>query len=104
MKQVMIELMLYAGCVLMAYNIYRYAHFSRQYCRQDQWKQEQRIFRIPMALLVLFLAGYLSITFVGRPDLVVSGILFGGSIFVFVAGTVVVAIVRRRKKKKAEEA
>ena len=84
MKQGMIELMLYAGCVLMAYNIYRYAHFSRQYCRQDQWKQEQRIFRIPMALLVLFLAGYLSITFFGRPDLVVSGILFGGSIFVFV--------------------
>lgn len=38
------------------------------------------------------------------PYLRIGALVSAGSIFVFVAGTVVVAILRRRKKKKAEEA
>ena len=84
MKQVIINLMIYIGCVLMAYNIYRYVQFSRRVRGHGNWELEQRLFRIPILLLILFLAGYISIAAFGQPDLVVSGILFGGSIFVLV--------------------
>ena len=41
-------------------------------------------YRIPLILLILFLAGYLAVGGFGHPDLIISGILFGGSLFVFV--------------------
>lgn len=39
---------------------------------------------IPIVLLVFFLLGYIAVGIFGRPYLIVAGILFGGSIFVFV--------------------
>ena len=83
MKPVLIYLMLYLGSALMAYNIYRYVRFSRHVRKYGNWEQERRLFNIPILLLVLFLLGYLSVALFGHPDLVVSSILFGGSIFVF---------------------
>ncbi len=77
-------LMIYAGSALMAYNIYGYICFSRDVRRHGNWDRERRLFYLPIWLLVLFFVGYLIVGFFGKPDLVMAGILFGGSIFVFV--------------------
>ena len=84
MENIFIYLMIYAGSTLMAYNIYRYVCFSRDVRRHGDWDQEQRLFNIPILLLILFFVGYLVVGFWGNPDLVMAGILFGGSVFVFV--------------------
>ena len=84
MKDVFLYLMIYAGSALMAYNIYRYVCFSRDVRKHGNWDQEQRLFNIPILLLILFFIGYLTVGIFGKPDLVMAGILFGGSVFVFV--------------------
>ncbi|MCR5074081.1 MAG: response regulator [Clostridiales bacterium] len=84
MKNFFLYLMIYAGSVLMAYNIYRYVCFSRDVRKRGNWDQEQRLFNLPILLLILFFIGYLIVGVFGKPDLVMAGILFGGSIFVFV--------------------
>ena len=84
MDDVFIYLMIYAGSALMAYNIYRYICFSRDVRKHGNWDQEQKLFNIPIMLLIMFFAGYLIVGLFGKPDLVMAGILFGGSIFVFV--------------------
>lgn len=84
MKNVFLYLMIYAGSALMAYNIYRYVCFSKDVRKRGNWDKEQRLFNIPILLLILFFAGYLTVGIFGKPDLVMAGILFGGSIFVFV--------------------
>ena len=84
MKDVFIYLMIYAGSALMAYNIYGYMCFSRDVRKHGNWDRERKLFYLPIWLLILFFAGYLFVGFFGKPDLVISGILFGGSIFVFV--------------------
>ena len=84
MKDVFLYLMIYAGSVLMAYNIYRYICFSRDVRKRGNWDREQRLFNLPIMLLVMFFIGYLVVGIFGKPDLVMAGILFGGSIFVFV--------------------
>jgi len=84
MKEVLIYLMIYAGSALMAYNIYRYICFSREIRKHGNWDQEQRLLYFPIWLLIVFFIGYLVVGIFGNPDLVMAGILFGGSIFVFV--------------------
>ena len=68
----------------MAVNIFRYLRFSASLRAHGDWKREGQILCIPIALLILFLAGYLAIGIFGKPDLVIASVLFGGSIFVFV--------------------
>ena len=82
MKQVSIYLMIYLGSALLAYNIYRYFRFSRDVRRHGNWDRERWLLNMPLALIILFLFGYLAVGLFGRPDLIVSGILFGGSLFV----------------------
>ena len=84
MKDVFLYLMIYAGSALMAYNIYRYVCFSRDVRKHGNWDQEQKLFNLPILLLIMFFIGYLIVGFFGKPDLVMAGILFGGSVFVFV--------------------
>ena len=84
MKNFFLYLMIYAGSALMAYNIYRYVCFSRDVRKHGNWDQELRLFNLPILLLILFFIGYLIVGVFGKPDLVMAGILFGGSIFVFV--------------------
>ena len=83
MKNIILYLMLYAGSALMAYNIYRYVSFSRDVRKHGNWDTEQRLLYIPIWLLIMFFIGYLIVAIFGKPDLVMAGILFGGSIFVF---------------------
>ena len=84
MKDIFIYLMIYAGSALMAYNIYRYICFSRVVRNHGNWDQGRGLFILPIMLLILFFVGYLIVGIFGKPDLVMAGILFGGSIFVFV--------------------
>ncbi len=84
MKETFLYLMIYAGSALMAYNIYRYICFSRDVRKRGNWDREQKLLYIPIWLLVMFFIGYLVVGIFGKPDLVMAGILFGGSIFVFV--------------------
>lgn len=74
--------MVYAGSMLMVYNVYHYVIFTRRL--KKKWGKGQLVLDVPVVLLVMFLIGYLAVGFLGKPDLIVSGILFGGSIFVLV--------------------
>ena len=74
--------MVYAGVALMVFNIYRYVKFERHLRSRGGWESEQRLLSIPIVLLVMFLVGYLAVGIFGAVDLIVSAILFGGSIFV----------------------
>ena len=84
MKDVFLYMMIYAGSALMAYNIYRYMCFARDVRKHGNWDQEQRLFNIPICLLIMFFIGYLIVGLFGKLDLVIAGILFFGSVFVFV--------------------
>lgn len=76
--------MVYLGSALMIYNICGFINFARSLRGQKTWEKHNKILYIPIALLILFFIGYLAVGIFGKPDLIVSGILFGGSIFVFV--------------------
>ncbi len=84
MRDMLINVMIFAGSALMAWNICQYVRFSRRIRENGDWDQEIRILNIPIILLVLFFVGYLVVGIFGHPDLVMAGILFGGSIFVLV--------------------
>ena len=91
MQKLLIYSMLYIGIVLMVWNIIQYVRFARHIQKRGDWQQEKSALNIPIILLVLFLAGYIAVTLIGYPDLIVAGILFGGSIFV----AVILSLIRR---------
>jgi len=95
MMDLIIYFMVYGGSVLMACNIYKYIRFSRYIRQQGDWTREHRLFSIPVILLILFLAGYLSIGLFGQPDLIIAAILFGGSIFVLLMLVVIQRVIER---------
>ena len=76
--------MIYCGIVIMVYNVVQYVRFAGSLRSTGDWDRERLIFNIPVILLVLFLAGYIAVALFGKPDIIVSAILFGGSIFVAV--------------------
>lgn len=90
--------MIFAGSALMVLNIIRYCAFARFLRKGRGWKEENRILNIPIVLLALFLAGYIIVGVFGDPDIIMAGILFGGSIFVFI-----ILIVMRRITDKVIE-
>lgn len=78
-----------AGSLLMVYNIYHFYQFiqnqrdvlSAEGGNDSYWQI------IGLVLLIFFLIGYLVIAISGRADLMMASVLFFGSIFVFVAET-----------------
>ena len=80
----MIRALIYLGSALMVYNIYGFVCFARYVRRLRSWSTGAAVLYFPIVLLVLFLMGYLAVSLFGAPDLIMAGILFGGSIFVFV--------------------
>ena len=74
--------LVYLGVAVMVYNIYGFVRYARYLKGQKTWRASSAILYIPIVLVVLFLAGYLAVALFGQPDLVIAGILFGGSIFV----------------------
>ncbi|MER2143157.1 MAG: histidine kinase dimerization/phospho-acceptor domain-containing protein, partial [Eubacteriales bacterium] len=75
--------MVYLGSLIMVYNICGFVRFARYVKKLDSWNANNYILHIPIILLVCFLLGYLAVGLFGKPDLIVAGILFGGSLFVF---------------------
>lgn len=76
--------MVFAGALLMVYNITGFVRFAIHIKKQKTWKADNAILHTPIVLLVLFLAGYIAVGVFGKPDIIVAGILFFGSVFVFI--------------------
>ncbi len=87
--------MVYLGSALMVYNIFGFLRFARFIRGMKMWRWGNRILYIPIILLVSFLLGYLMVGLFGNPDILVAGILFGGSVFVFVIYRLFNTILRR---------
>ncbi len=91
---------IYAGSGLMVYNIVRCAGFVRRMQSLRDWGGRQPLLYIPLVLLSLFLVGYLSVGFFGEPDIIVAGILLGGSIFVDIIFRVMFQIIDHLRESK----
>ena len=87
--------MVFMGSLIMVYNICGFVRFARYVKKLDSWDADDRILYIPIILLVCFLLGYLAVGVFGKPDLIVAGILFGGSLFVFVMYKLLSSITQR---------
>ena len=79
-----IDGMIYLGSALMVYNIHGFIRFARRIRNRAGWRERNQLLYVPIILLLLFLMGYLAVGFFGKPDLIIAGILLGGSIFVFI--------------------
>lgn len=79
----LINAMIIAGALLMVYNIIRYHSFIGKMAWMQNSQGDKHVLYLPLVFLILFLIGYLLVAFIGEPDLLVAGILLGGSIFVF---------------------
>lgn len=104
MLPVVIHGMIYCGAALMVYNIYGFIHFARFVRNLKSWKGSSFVLYVPIVLLIFFLFGYLFVGFLGDPDLIMAGILFGGSIFVFIIYKLLISIVRRIVEAEQMEA
>ncbi len=78
----LVRALIMAGSLIMVINIFLYVRLERYIVREWKVGKEVRGLYVPITLLVLFLAGYLAVGIFGRPDIVMAGILFGGSVFV----------------------
>lgn len=87
--------MVYLGALLMVYNVYGFVRFERYVSSLRGWESGRAILRIPIVLLSFFLLGYIGVGVFGHPDLLVAGILFGGSIFVFIIHRLLFSIVSK---------
>ena len=84
MDIILIYGMIYFGSALMIINILLYFRLRKQILTILSEERGHWAFAIPAILLLMFLAGYLTVGLLGRPDIIISAILLGGSIFVFV--------------------
>ena len=98
--QVLILLMISSGALLMVVNIARFIKFIRgsrdvlsSGVRTDQiWEG------ISLILLIFFLVGYITVALTKSADLMLAGILFGGSIFVAIILTLIFRLVTTVKE------
>ncbi|MBR3244016.1 MAG: response regulator [Parasporobacterium sp.] len=96
--------MVFLGSALMVFNIIGFIRFTRSVKNDNSWTHNNGILYIPIVLLVMFLLGYLGIGFFGDPDILVAGILFGGSVFVFIMYLLLNGITRRIKENETLKA
>lgn len=82
--QFVIYALIYLGSALMVFNIVSFIRYAKRISAGEDWGKSKWFLIVPNLLLILFLAGYLAVGIFGEPDLIISGILFGGSIFVTV--------------------
>ena len=92
--------MIICGIIIMVTNIYRFIRFlfgSRDVLSSgDRWDMIWK--NIALALLVFFLIGYILVASFGKPDLIIGGILFGGSIFVAIVLTLIFTLIATVKE------
>ena len=76
-------------------NIYRYFGFTRRMRWMAEGRKSRLVLYVPLLLLLFFLLGYLATAFFGSPNLVMAGILLGGSVFVLIILSILYYIVDR---------
>ena len=91
--KIIIPCMIYLGSALMVYNILHYYRFAQNMKKTEALEMRRTFLYLPFFLLVFFLIGYLITALFGNPNLVMGGILFGGSVFVFLVLNVMIRIV-----------
>ncbi len=100
----LIYALVYIGSAVMVYNIWRYHDFMRKLQAVDERGQMRKLVVVPFALLIAFLVGYLVVGLLGEPDLVIAGILFGGSLFVAIVLEVIYRIIGQLRENNARAA
>ena len=100
--KLLVYIMIYLGSALMVYNIVRYLGFTKKMGWLLKNVRNRILLYAPLVLLSLFLAGYLLVGILGKPDLLVAGILFGGSIFVSLILILIYGITDRVKAHEAQ--
>ncbi len=93
--KIIIYTMIFIGIALMIVNIVLYLGFIKKVNKIKNLKNKSFLLYFPFTLLILFLIGYILVSIISKPDIVVSSILFGGSIYVFVLLIVIYNIVNR---------
>ena len=93
--------MVYLGAALMVFNIYGFVRFAWFMRQQQAFRNRRAVLYVPVILLVLFLIGYVLIGLVGSPDLIIGGVLFGGSIFVYIMYRLFGIVTRRLLENEA---
>ncbi len=88
----LINLMIFAGSALMVYNILRYGSFMKAAVSLERRTERRGMLVVPLLLLIFFLVGYLTVGLTGIGTLLIAGILFGGSVFVFLLLSVMMTI------------
>ena len=89
------KLMILVGSVLMILNIYRYFGFTRRMRWMAEGRKSRLVLYVPLLLMLFFLLGYLATAFFGSPNLVMAGILLGGSVFVLIILSILYYIVEQ---------
>jgi Signal transduction histidine kinase len=79
-----VGIIIFTGSAIMLLNIILYIRFERRFTKEWGWEKAKSGLYLPIVLLILFFIGYLAVGFSGAYNLVVAGILFGGSVFVLV--------------------
>jgi len=87
--------LVFSGVALMVYNIFLYFLFIKYVTKIKNLQSKKFFLYFPFVLLILFLVGYLLVGIMSDPDLIMSGILFGGSVYVFLLLIVIRGIVNR---------
>ena len=100
----MVTALIIIGSIIMVGNIIAYVRFIRTSTDvMLSGKHGEPIWEnIGLALLVFFLLGYLGVTFFGKPDLLMAGILFFGAIFVSLALVLLYHLVDTLKDRSLE--
>lgn len=84
--------MILSGSALMVVNIVLYGRFIKKNYELEKTTKLWLLI-IPLLLLIFFLIGYVVVGLSGIADIMMSSILFGGSIFVFLLMRVIISIV-----------
>ena len=100
----MTSALIIVGSIIMVGNITAYIKFIRTSTDvMLSGKHGELIWEnIGLALLVFFLLGYLGVAFLGKPDLLMAGILFFGAIFVSLALILLYHLVNSLKDRSIE--
>jgi hypothetical protein len=77
-------IMVFVGVGIMTVNIVLYFLFMRRIRNIKSIKNKGILLYFPFLLLIFFLIGYILVGALGKSDVIMSAILFGGSIYVFV--------------------
>ena len=78
----LIDIMIFAGAALMVRNILLYNKYMHSTLKYGDWEGNKAPLVVPFVLLIMFLLGYVMVGLSGRADIIMAGILLGGSIFV----------------------